>query len=338
MKRFWSTPKYVARQRRLQKRHLERRRRRSLPTQYRRQRPVLARQRGEPTILKAPGTLNLFDYPRPTIAFCNDLRNLLTTPGTVVSLDLSAVTTFSVETLLVIRAIMSSSYRVRSAHVQGNLPNEPQVASDFKASGFFDGIAKPPADLPPARGIMRTESRDLVFPDIASELVDFAVANARLPSESTNACSQNLIELMTNTHNHAGNRSTTRSGRHRTPHRWSASVYCQRDTAYFSFVDLGKGILGTARHRSRWQKLDASLRTDGRRSVLTDIFRGALGSVTGKQGRGHGLPRLRRDALDGILGDVEILTSDVYGPIRGPRFRSAGAHLAGTLFRWRVQS
>ena len=120
-------------------------------------------------------------------------------------MDLSAVEQFTSGSLLVLRAIMDAKSCAPDTHVRGNLPDDPTVASEFKASGFFSGFARPPADLPEPKGLMLKKSNDMVYSRVAAELVDFALnQKVAMSQECANASSQNLIEVMTNTHNHAG--------------------------------------------------------------------------------------------------------------------------------------
>ena len=119
----------------------------------------------------------------------------------------------------------------------------------------------------------------------------------------------------------------------RAPWHWAASVYCRNGTASFAFVDIGEGVLGTAPHRNRFQRFYANI-PKGRMGMLAELFQGLLGSVTRDPGRGKGLPGLRRDARDGLLPDLRILTSDVYGDVRTLHFRNTGLRFKGSVFRW----
>ena len=203
MKRLWSTHAFVVGQKiRARKRHGRRRTardRRSARTERRRPRVRQNDQR-----LVAPGRLDLFGDSHDTIRYCNELRHALTKQGTRVFMDLSAVETFTSDSLLVLRAIMDASSRAPDTHVGGNLPLDARVAAEFKASGFFEGFAKAPADLPQPKGLMKKKSHRMVYSRVAAELVDFASERARVTHECANASSQNLVEVMTNTHNHAG--------------------------------------------------------------------------------------------------------------------------------------
>ena len=330
MKRFWSTPEYV-RQQRLRRRKNDRRlgRRTGRP---RRSPSSAARTSPGTLLLRAPAVLSLVESPRENLAFVTKFRNYLLVKDSMISLDLRGVSSFTAEMLLLLRATMDGSTLHRG--VQGNLPAEPAIATEFKGSGFFSGFTRPPTGLPAPKGLMLHHSRVAVHSDIAAQLVRFAVREASIPPKSAAACYRTLVELMTNTHNHAmTDENDTQTG---SRVRWSASVYCREGIAYFSFVDLGVGITSSVPARDLAQRTGATISGYGRRRLLSDAFSGHLGSATGRPGRGLGLPKIRQEAQKGHLQDLLVLTSDVVGGVADLSFRAAGGRLRGTLFRWRV--
>ena len=253
-------------------------------------------------------------------------------------MDLRAIEHFTSDSLLLLRAMMDATSRAPDTRVSGNLPRDPMVAAEFKASGFFEGFANPPADLPKPSGLMKKKSDLVVYARVAADLVDFASKQAAVTRDCAKASSQNLIETMTNTHNHAGHHKNGKRSRKR-HERWWASVYCRDNVAYFSFVDLGVGILSSAPAKGflRGLKKSGALPASvGRASLLKDAFRGVLGSATGKPGRGLGLPRMKRDATEHRLLQLQVLTSKVVGSVVDLDFRSTKHSLQGTAFRWQT--
>ena len=337
MKRLWSTPEFVTGQKVRARKRDRRRRAVRRPRSTRTERQIGIR-RGEKELL-APRKLDLFDEPDDTIKYCNQLRQALTRQGTTVFMDLSAVEEFTSDSLLVLRAIMDGR-RAPGTYVRGNLPFDPVVASEFKASGFFEGFSKPPANLPPPKGLMKKASDHTVYARVAAELVGFASQRAKvtLTRECRNASSNSLIELMTNTHNHAGYGQYGNGTEKPRQEQWWASVYCQDDVAYFSFVDLGVGILESApKNLLRMLKNNVLVSLAGRSRLLTAAFtEGRVGPATGERGRGFGLRRMRKDAMEARLTKLKVLTSDVAGSVAGLNFRSTSHSLRGTVFRWRI--
>ena len=192
MKRFWSTRSFVAGQK-IRARQRERRRRssRRLYASFVRETTSL-RVDQEPVSLKAPKMLKLFSQPDATLAYCSMLRSYLARPGTTVFLDFSEVESFTTDSLLLIRSVMDRLSRARQTHVRGNLPSKPGVAAEFKASGFFSGFAKPPADLPEPRGIMLKKSANVVHSKVAADMVDFARKHTTVTKPCADACFQTL--------------------------------------------------------------------------------------------------------------------------------------------------
>ena len=276
--------------------------------------------------------LSVVESPADSLAFAQKFRHYLLVKETTVYLDLGGVTKFTAEMLLLIRSFMDGSSLHRG--VRGNLPADPAIATEFKASGFFAGFTRPPTGLPAPKGLMLHHSRVAVHADVAAKLVEFAVREASIEPPAAAACYRTLVEVMTNTHNHAMTLNDGAPTGSRV--RWSASVYCRNGVAYFSFIDLGIGIAASIPARALVQRAGATISSYGRRHLLSDAFLGRLGSVTRKPGRGLGLPRIRQEAQDGHLRDLLVLTSDVVGAVADLDFRPAGGTLRGTLFRWRV--
>ena len=333
MKRLWSLPKFTRRTTiRVRKLYRRRRRRQTRPAGLP---PAIPSASPGELLLKAPGVLRLFDAPEDTLNYCSRLATHIATPNARVFLDLSAVQDVTTDALLLLRAIFGSEGRAARTTIRGNLPSAPAVAAEFKESGFFNGIAQPPGPLPHAKGLMLGKSHSLVYASIAADLVDFARAHSHMSRGCTDASWQNLVELMTNTHNHAATRRGLRSSR---APRWFASVYCRDNVAHFNFVDLGVGILNSAPAKGFLQKLRSSLHSHGRIRLLTDAFCGRVGSATGEPGRGLGLPRMRKDAKQDRLPHLEVLTSDIVGSVAALDFRSVDGSLRGTAFRWYTNS
>ena len=99
-------------------------------------------------------------------------------------MDLQAIKYFTSDSLLLLRAMMDATSRAPDTRVSGNLPRDPTVAAEFKASGFFEGFAKPPDDLPQPKGLMKKKSDSVVYARVAADLVDFASRQAAVTQDS----------------------------------------------------------------------------------------------------------------------------------------------------------
>jgi hypothetical protein len=333
LQRRWSTAKYRAQQLRVQSERAQRRSRDRAPRG-----PAKRRRAPETIVLTAPSELSVFDFPEQTLAFCDSLFRALSGSDTEVVVDLRPVTRFSSDALLLMRAVMSDDVRGVGSSVRGSFPLDANVASKIKESGFFNGFARVVGPLPKPNGLILKKSHRSVHSEIAAELVRFAVANTKVSRQVANACSNTLVEAMTNTHNHARN-DTRRRITHRTSTRpWFASVYCEEGVASFTFVDLGVGVLNSGPTKAFLRLLPTRLSVAlyGRVKLMEDVFRGLVGSSTGLPGRGLGLPRMKSDCDAGLLPGLKVMSSSVLGDVGTLNFRELPIGTRGTVLRWRI--
>ena len=293
--------------------------------------------------LKAPQHLSLFDNGDETLAYCKEVRKRASKPNAQVYLDFDGVETFTTDALLLIRAIIDECGRTGSARhpaaFRGNLPRVESVATEFKASGFFKGISRPPKNLPEPAGTFFKASKTIVHADVAADLSKFALHHAQIGQDHAITSYRNLVELMNNTHEHA--RPVEDSSRTRRPQpssRWFASVYCREGVAYFNFLDFGIGIMGSAPVRRAGLKLQRLLGFPiSNTHLLAEVFSGKAGSSTGKPGRGRGLPGMRLDAQESRLSQLRVLTSNVTGTIADLEFLTIKGSFRGTAFHWQAK-
>ena len=209
--------------------------------------------------------LSLVEHPEETLRFLTALTGHLLSHGRRVAIDFSDVERVSSDALLMIRALMDWG-KGKYLNVSGNMPRHPEAAGKIASSGFFVDFFRPPTGLPPPRGLMRRASDLIVKSEVAAELVDFALAHSTISGEVARASSQALVELMLNTNNHA-----KRAGASKKEH-WHASVYCQDGVAYFTFVDLGVGLLNSAAPRDFLRRVGLWSVPTGRSNCLAGSF------------------------------------------------------------------
>lgn len=327
MKRLWTTARYKLGQR--IRRANARRRATSAAERERprRSRPKLERRAGR-ILVTAPTELRVFENPRATIPFCNQLRQVLSQRGARVAVDVSGVGRVDSDALLLMRAVIHEHNRYAS--VSGNLPTNPDVAAKFKQSDFFRGFAKPPKDLPPPTGMMSHRQDTKVHASKAAAMVLFAMEHADLSKEVADATYITLVELMLNTHTHADARVGQKP--------WLASVYCTKGTAYFTFIDIGVGILKSASPKRFLRGLGLTLRGYGEAELLRQVFEGRIGASTEIPGRGFGLTTMRAMAAQGKLPSLRVMTSGVVGPVAEMDFSPSGVQIRGTIFRWETSN
>jgi hypothetical protein len=239
--------------------------------------------------------------------------------------------------MLLMRAVIEAERGYR--RLSGNLPTDPAAAVKIKDSGFFRGFTRPPADLPKPRGTMQARKRRVVVSDLAAELVDFSKLHSTVTAEVADASYQCLIELMKNTHNHADGRGRafSRAAKRRLKRElWIVSVYCQDGVAFFTFVDLGVGLLKSVAPKSYLGRLQQSVFTYGQPQLLQEMFSGRVAATVMEPGHGLGLPFMQQSAATNRLPGLHVLTSSATGEVSSMNFRSISSTLRGTVFRWRT--
>ena len=336
MKRFWTTPAFV-RQQRIRRRKADRRK-----TTYAAERRKRARNwlysstefSSDVIELTPPVVLSIVERPEDSLKFCERLQAGLRRRRSVVSIDLRDVTRISSDALLLMRAIIDDAKGIYRS-VGGPLPNDKALTAKIKQSGFFKGFSNPPADLPVATGLIVRKSQRKVDSEVAAQLVQFAIDNASVPQAVAEASYKNLVELMGNTHNHAARRGR-RGPEGQQP--WQATVYCEDGVAYFTFVDLGVGILRSPAPRNVLRRIGTSLLTYGQPKLLCEIFQGIIGASADVPGRGFGLQRMMALADARLLPALRVVTGSVAGEVSGMRFESIGVDFHGTLFRWTTRT
>ena len=270
------------------------------------------------------------------IEACKTIRNYVVEGDKKIFIDLSDMEEFTLAGVIFLSASIDGMgmgrLRARSA-VRGNLPNKGMVASEFLASGFFDEFKKEGVNLPSPKASWTSAKERKVVSEKAAQLVDFAESKVHIGRRARRAIWQNLVECMTNTHNHAGGQRVM-SGNNEDAEKWMAGVMCEENTAHFAFVDLGVGICGSREVQGFLKRVESTLRGYGPERIVRKAFEGELASVTGLPGRGLGLPRMGQHARSGLLENLQIRTGHVAGKVGEMNFRKMSENMPGTVLTW----
>ena len=276
-----------------------------------------------------------------TIKACKRIKLLRKEGGNVIFVDLDNVENFTLAGAVYLAACIDEQVSPRSKYsvVRGNFPKNENVANDFLASGFFNWFEGEGDDLPSATASWTRAQQNLVVTKTAAELVEFAHDKICISYPQRKAIWQNLVECMTNTHNHAKGRIFGKNNKTSTPpKKWMAGVMCKDREASFVFFDQGVGICASAGAQGKLKEIRKTLIGYGPENIVKEAFEGKLGSATKKRWRGLGLPRMRLDAENNLLPNLRIRTGRVEGNINKMRFRKTSENLQGTIFTWTAVS
>jgi hypothetical protein len=202
----------------------------------------------------------------------------------------------------------------------------------IRASGFDQYLRS--SGAPPKKRSGAIVKRDITLdsrradPRCAQQLVDFAAKEDRDISRLRPAY-ENLLECMSNTHQHAAAKEGTEN--------WWASVFqdSSRRCDCFTFVDMGVGIFESIELNLRLKAY--SLIGVGRLEIIRKLLAGEIPSSTGLAYRGKGLPSINASLKEKhVLTRLVIVTNDVYVDVGVDRFDKLGRPLRGLLLYWEV--
>lgn len=291
-------------------------------------------------VVEAPAVLNLFDETETTLAFFSDVVNKISKCGYegCLSFNLSAVESISPDAIMYLIAIISNSKRIRSFRIQckGNVPNNNSAKQMFYDTGFFDFVNSKGKNPERKSEFMTIRTGRKSEPTIATEFCDFVNHRNGKNAKNTKKLFPMLIELMTNTVQHAY--GSNLYGDAKMLANWYIFAQDVGNSIRFIFLDTGLGIPRTVGKRLFETFKDVfSSKTDAvyLKSALTGKV---LRSETGLPYRGNGLPEIYRTCCTGKIKELSIISGRAICSVSGTtaETRTIASPLEGTLFSWNV--
>ncbi len=253
-------------------------------------------------------------------------------PSLRIEIDLHQVTTIQPEAVAAFVAIMSSN--VNKHPVTGNVPQNQECRQRLHDFGFFECVTGGPDLGTPAGKIRLEHTGQTVQGQIVNEIITFGLQ--RLGSaEAKHGPTYNVFtEAMANTFQHAAKGKKGEQS-------WWAGVYYDegKQTACFTAVDLGMGILENFSLRQRTQALLASPNFTGadQGEKLRMLLGGEIRSRTGAKHRGRGLPNFKRACDEGRIMNLSILSNKALARVTNEDYRELKRQFRGTIIYWELE-
>jgi len=279
--------------------------------------------------IKVPSVFSIILNPDEMNTFFAKLR--VYAKKSHVALDLTDVEQITNEAIATLAATMSE---LEDTTVKGNFPADQTVKQALVDSGFFEHVRGPSSLQKGKVGKMKKHQSELVEATTARELIEVGTEQAfgkKGESTATRAAYTALIELMSNTHNHA-------KGKRANLEMWWAAVYgdANRKRVCYSFLDTGVGIFRSVRMTLvRRLLLPLGIRTDP--ELLCEILQGNVASSTALPYRGKGLPTIYKKSESGDLKSLFIIANDVFADVTKGVYRSLEVPFKGTLLYWECE-
>jgi len=292
--------------------------------------------------VSAPSNFSLVENAQEVIEFINYLDGLYSRRKPVF-VNLTEVENLGYEIIVVLLAVMIK-FKNRKIEFNGNYPLNETAKRRLIQSNFFKVLynrnqKNTAINIGNIKGNgIYTHIKKNVDSKLGSNLISQAAYTIWNEERACKGVQRTLIELMTNTNNHAGKTPGEKN--------WWLSLSCiEKDKkVIFSFVDFGKGIFksllegkGTVEKWFKWYNELTGKYNNAQ--ILKMILSGEMHeTVTGQSHRGKGLPGIYEASKLNSLSNLYIISNDVFADIGNNIYTKMSVNLNGTFVWWEINS
>ena len=294
------------------------------------------------THVKAPGTFSLLNNTNGVLKFIKDLEVCLEKKRKTF-VELSDVTEMHHDAIVVLLSIMRR-FREEGIPFNGDFPQDDIARKVIEESSFFDKLYDSKLQRMhkysnPSSSI-HTRTNKKVDVELADRLIKESTKTVWGEAKRCTGIYRILIELMTNTHNHAeiGQKGSE---------SWHLCVVHleEEKKVVFTFVDYGVGVINSLQNKkpgekmygflAAFKRLFTSLPTNA--EIVREIFLDEKQvSSTGESHRGYGLPSLYSSFLEQEIVNLNYITNNVrVNGITG-EFSALSENFSGTFIYWEL--
>lgn len=290
-------------------------------------------------IIEAPKHLSLIDNPEDTIKYFNDAIDILQNPSNknkvgILLFDCKYINDLSIDALMYLLAIVKNFKKRFSGirEIRGNLPDNKIAREFFIESGFLKFVNTNVNNSEKKNKLQILTGSNVDVKD-AAKLVDFVTNYYNCDKKEIKFLYKMVIELMTNTHNHAYNSNDNLFIK-----SWYlfAAVNDVTKSIEITFVDIGEGIPKTV-SKSTLEKFFRKTDNEYIISTLNGEFR----TQTKEKNRGKGLPDIYEHYKNNQIQNLKIISCK--GKVELEKEKSleeSGVELIndlqGTVFYWEI--
>jgi len=274
--------------------------------------------------VKAPSLFVLRENTEGVLFFIHQLKNLCHQEKNV-RIILRDVTKISNGAIAILLSVIRE-FNEKGLKVSGNKPNHPESRNTLERSGFFNyvlgSIAEENKD---SSDSIITKGQKTINQVATAKIVLEAMKTVKGDAIKNKPIQSMLIELMANSVNHAYPSS-------KNPRWWLSVQHTkEKNEVSFTFVDNGVGILKTL---SISQKLKVFFKDEI--DIIESAFDGTLGSRTGLDYRGRGLPSILSKFKKKYFTDLVVITNNVFIDYEKNIKKTLKTPFKGTFFYWEL--
>lgn len=315
--------------------------RRAIKTLQKRNRKRLTRntyhhsQKKHKIIVDVPAKFSIINYPDETLAFFNkvygDIKMLKL--KSELFFNLSNVTFVSVDAVMYLIALIKNTklLRIMSINCSGNVPQDASARKVIETCGFYKYVL-------PRYNVNKIDSSNISISSgtnadakLVGEICDFVHNNSSMSRVDTKSIFTLIVELMTNTRQHAYNNIKG------VKNKWYIYVESNEEKIRFVFLDTGEGIPNTIRINF-YEKL-MTLVDNNDAYFIASALRGKFRTETLEEHRGKGFPEIYDKAIEDSISMFSIVSCNGRCDIKKDGNIDEiklNYGLRGTLFYWEL--
>ncbi len=287
--------------------------------------------------LIAPENFSLYSNPEETLSFFYDIQEKFD-EGSPVYFNMKNIKILTIDTIMYFLAILKRlKYDRISYGVKGSMPSEQNCSNLLKISGFFRYVHSKysTTDLNFESEVIQILNGQNANPTDAKKICDFTMSKLNRRREEIRNLYDMLIELMSNTKQHAyNNRYKIRD--------WYifARYISEKNSVRFIFLDTGEGIPTTVK-RTGYEYIKSIVSNvplirigTKHTEYIISALKGELRSSTGEQHRGKGLPKIYSFHNNRYINKLTIISNRGYFAEGIDNDIQKG--LNGTIFYWEI--
>lgn len=288
----------------------------------------------------APATFSIIDNPEETIRYFNSIIKEMSKKKFKrhFFFDLSEVSALTIDAIMYIIAILRNikCTRLYQYRFSGNQPIDKGARQLLLESGFFRYVESKEKNIKPNSNKIQITTGSNVDTEVASNICDFVNSVCRTNLKFTFYLYKAIIELMTNTIQHAYI-DREKDGYISTVNHWYVFVENQDNKIKFIFLDTGAGIPRTI--YKKWAEKFFLFKKDS--EFIRSALRGECRTQTRNSYRGKGLPLISECVTDGNFENLYIYSGggccNVLKGYEGTYLLSdVDNKIFGTLFSWEI--
>ena len=284
--------------------------------------------------INAPEKFSIIENSNETLCFFNNVFEIIKKVKKMgeIFFDLSNIIYVTVDAIMYLTALIKNTRLIKAFKIScsGNMPRNREARLIIEKSGFYNYVIPKHTVRNYDSSKICIEQGEEADPELTGKICEFVHEKMKLSMIETKSLYPLIIELMTNTKQHAYNKNILMCN------KWY--IYVEKCDNYIQFVylDTGAGIPNTIKTNFR-EKVDDFINNSDA-YFIASALKGDFRTETQKSYRGKGLPEIYNRVSENHVSDFNIVSgkglchidrSNIINEVK------LDSNLVGTLFYWK---